>query len=412
MDYQNTEIQNKHHSSPKRWSNFKILLILFLTVIIFGLGVEVGRGKFHVQGLSFDETKAPVGQLDYSSVDQVYSLLKNDFDGTLDQAKLLDGLKSGLVSSTGDPYTQYFNAADAKAFNDQLSGSFTGIGAELGTDADNNIVIVAPLAGYPAEQAGLKPKDVIVGIDGVSTAGLSVDKAVQKIRGPADTKVVLTIFRNGTKLSDISINRTKITIASVESKVESGIGYLKITQFTDDTVGLATKVANSFKQQGAKAVVLDLRGNPGGYLNGAVDISSLWLDQGKTVVSQRRGSTVLSTEYAKGGNTLGGLPTVVLINGGSASASEITAGALHDNKVATLVGDKSFGKGSVQQVEKLSDGSELKVTIAHWYTPDGKNINKQGIDPDIQVSLSDDDAKAGRDPQKDKAYEILQTKIQ
>lgn len=411
MDYQNTDNQDNSRVSPKRWSNFKILVVLMLTVMIFGLGVGVGRGQLHVRGLSIVETKTPLTQLDYSSVDQVYSLLKNDFDGTLDQTKLLDGLKTGLVSSTGDPYTQYFNVADAKIFNDQLSGSFTGIGAELGTDADNNIVIVSPLAGYPAEKAGLKPKDVIAGIDGVNTAGLSVDKAVLKIRGPADTKVILTIFRNGTKLPDISINRAKITIASVESKVESGIGYLKITQFTDDTVGLATKAGNSFRQQSVKGVVLDLRSNPGGYLSGAVDISSLWLDQGKTVVSQRRGGTVLSTEYAKGGNNLGGLPTVVLINGGSASASEITAGALRDNKLATLVGDKSFGKGSIQQVEKLSDGSELKVTVAHWYTPDGKNINKQGIDPDVLVSISDDDAKAGRDPQKDKAYEILRSKI-
>lgn len=411
MEYQNTVDQDNKHLSPKKWPNFKILAVLLLTVIIFGLGVEVGRGKLHVRGLSLDETKTPAAQLDYSSVDQVYTLLRNDFDGTLDQNKLLDGLKSGLVSSAGDPYTLYFNAADAKVFNDQLSGSFTGIGAELGTDADNNIVVVSPLAGYPAEQVGLKPKDVIAGTDGVSTAGLSVDKVVQKIRGPADTKVVLTIIRNGGKAFDVSITRTKITVTSVESKVESGVGYLKITQFTDDTVGLATKAANSFKQQGVKAVVLDLRGNPGGYLSGAVDISSLWLDQGKTVVSQRRGDSVLSTEYAKGGNILGGLPTVVLINGGSASASEITAGALHDNNVASLIGDKSFGKGSVQQVEKLSDGSEVKITIAHWYTPAGKNINKQGINPDIQVGISDDDLKAGRDPQKDKAYEILRTKI-
>lgn len=411
MDYVNPETRDYGPTRSKRWSPFKILAIFLLTLAVFGLGVEVGRGKLHVQGLSIDGSKTPVAQMDYSSVDQLYTLLRNDYDGTLDQNKLLDGVKSGLVSATGDPYTQYFNAEDAKTFNDQLSGSFTGIGAELGTDADNNIVVVSPLAGYPAEQAGLKPKDIIVGVDSQSTIGLSVDKVVQKIRGPADSKVTLSIVRAGAKPVDIAITRTKITVASVSSKAEGNIGYIKITQFTDDTTSLAQKAADSLKQQGVKAVVLDLRGNPGGYLSGAVDISSLWLDQGQTVVSERRGDNVLSTDYAKGNNSLKGLPTIVLINGGSASASEITAGALRDNGTATLVGDKSFGKGSVQQVEKLSGGAELKVTIAHWYTPAGKNIDKQGINPDVAVALSDDDQKAGRDPQKDKAYEILRQKI-
>ncbi|MBI2589329.1 S41 family peptidase [Candidatus Saccharibacteria bacterium] len=411
MDYVNPEVQEHSPSSSKRWPVFKILAVFFLTLAVFGLGLEIGRGKLYVRGLSTGESKTSAAQLDYTSVDQLYTLLRNDYDGTLDQNKLLDGVKSGLISATGDPYTQYFNPDEAKTFNDQLSGSFTGIGAELGTDADNNIVIVSPLAGYPAEKAGLKPKDIIVGIDGQTTAGLSVDKVVQKIRGPADSKVTLTIVRSGVKPIEVTVTRAKITIASVESKVEAGIGYLKITQFTDDTPNLAKKAADSFRQQAVKAVVLDLRGNPGGYLNGAVDISSLWLEQGKTVVSERRGDKILSTDYAKGNNVLKGLPTVVLINGGSASASEITAGALRDNGVASLVGDKSFGKGSVQQVERLSGGGELKVTIARWYTPSGKNIDKQGINPDISVNSTDDDQKAGRDPQKDRAIQILQSKI-
>jgi carboxyl-terminal processing protease len=157
--------------------------------------------------------------------------------------------------------------------------------------------------------------------------------------------------------------------------------------------------------------VLDLRGDPGGYLDAAVNVSSLWLDKGKVVVSERKGGKAQDTNYATGNNTLKGIPTVVLIDGGSASASEITAGALHDNNAAVLVGAKSFGKGSVQQVIPLKDGGELKVTIAHWYTPDGKNINKQGITPDTQVDNSDADLQAGKDPQKDKAYEVLQSKM-
>ena len=397
----------------KRWSLAKIFISLLVTLLVFGGGLEVGRGNLHIEGLSPKSVNKNLpGQLDYSSVNQVYNLLKSDFDGNISSDKLLDGLKTGLVSSTGDPYTEYFNPADAKALNNELAGSITGIGAELGTDADNNLVIVSPLSGYPADKAGLKPKDVIAAIDGKSTQGLGVGAAVSKIRGTVGTKVTLSIVRDNGTPFDVSIIRQQITIPSVKSEVDGSIGYLKISQFTNDTVGLAQKAAQDFKAKGVKGVVLDLRGNPGGYLSASVDVSSLWLSQGQTVVSERRGSTIISTEYATDNNLLHGLPTVVLIDGGSASASEITAGALHDNGAATLVGDTSFGKGSVQEVQNLSGGGELKVTIAHWYTPDGKNINKQGIKPDVQVTgATDAQTAAGQDPQKDKALEILQAKI-
>lgn len=396
----------RHHG----WPLLKIVATLLLVLVVFASGMAVGRGN-----VRFWEHKTVVSAssspLDYSSVGKVYSILKNDFDGKLDQKKLTDGLKSGLVSAAGDPYTMYFNSADAKAFNNELTGTITGIGAELGTDAQNNIVIVSPLSGYPAEQAGLKPKDIIAAVDTKPTQGMSVDSVVRKIRGEAGTKVTLTVIRGDTKPFEVTIIRQKITIPSVKYQVDGSIGYLKISQFTGDTVDLATKAAQEFKTKNVKAVVLDLRGDPGGYLNAAVSVSSLWLDKGKTVVQEKRGTTIVSTEYAQGGGILKGLPTVVLIDGGSASASEITAGALHDNGAAQLVGDKSFGKGSVQQVENLSDGSELKVTIARWYTPNNKNIDKQGIKPDVAISNSDSDVQAGKDPQKDKAYEILQAKL-
>lgn len=395
----------------KKWSLFKILATLILTILVFGGGVVAGRGDVHLRGLSLGKANVSTTSLDYSSVDQLYTLLKNDFDGQLDSTKLLDGIKSGLVNAAGDPYTAYFNPDDAKTFNEELSGSFTGIGAELGTDASNNIVIVSPLSGYPAEKAGLKPKDIILFIDGQTTAGLSVDKIVQKIRGPADTVVKLTIQRGTDKPFDISITRQQITIPSVSSSVDGAIGYLKISQFTNDTAKLSKNAAADFKAKGVKAVILDLRGDPGGYLDVAVDVSSLWLDQGMTVVSERRGGQTLTTDYARGGNVFKGLPTVVLLNGGSASASEIAAGALRDNGAATIVGEKSFGKGSVQQVVSLPGGGELKVTIARWYTPAGKNIDKQGITPDVTVTISDADIAAGKDPQKDKAAEILHSKI-
>lgn len=400
------------HKKP--WPIKKMLALLLFTAAVFGLGLSVGRGNIQLGILSYSSNSANsklANQIDYSSIDKVYSLLKKDFDGTLDQNKLLDGLKSGLVSATGDPYTVYFSPKDAKAFNDQLSGSITGIGAELGTDADNNIVIVSPLSGYPAEKAGLKSKDMIAAIDGLSTSGMSVDKAVTKIRGNPGTQVKLTIIRGTTAPFEVTITREKITIPSVEYKIDGTIGYLKISQFGPDTVGLAQKAAKDFKDKGVKGVVLDLRSNPGGYLSGAVDVSSLWLDTGKTVVAEKRGTEIIDTQYSSGDATLKGLPTVVLIDGGSASASEITAGALRDNNVATLVGEKSFGKGSVQQVENLADGGELKITIARWYTPAGKNIDKQGITPDVIASISDADIKAGSDPQKDKAYQIVTSKL-
>ncbi|HET9721652.1 MAG TPA: S41 family peptidase [Candidatus Saccharimonadales bacterium] len=405
----------KHHvkTGPHhhRWSFLKILAALVTVLLVFGGGVAVGRGDVSLWGPK-TPANASAATLNYSSVNQVYNILKNNFDGNLDQGKLIDGLKTGLVDAAGDPYTEYFDPKAAAAFNDELSGSITGIGAEVGTDSDNNIVVVSPLSGYPAEQAGLKPKDIIAGIDGKPTQGMSVDTAVSKIRGNAGTQVTLTIVRDGGNPFNVNITRQKITVPSVTYKEDGDIGYLKVSQFTNDTVGLAQKAAQEFKSKGVKGVVLDLRGDPGGYLSGAVGVSSLWLDSGKTVVSERRGSTIIDTEYATGNDVLHGLPTVVLIDSGSASASEITAGALHDNGQAELVGVTSFGKGSVQQVIHLSGGAEMKVTIAHWYTPDGKNINKQGIVPDVSVTNSDSDIKAGKDPQKDKAYAILQSKIQ
>lgn len=384
------------------------LLGLLIIAGVFSAGLAIGRGNIHVAHLSYSK---PTSRLDYSSVDQIYNLLLKDFDGTLDNNKLIEGAKGGLVSATGDPYTQFFNPSDAKEFDQQLNGSFTGIGAELGVDDSGHIIIISPLSGYPAEKAGLRPKDIVAAIDSNSTSGLAIDAAVKKIRGPTNTTVTLTIVRGSNKPFDVTLTRAQINIPSVKFQVDGNIGYLKISQFESDTPKLAQEAANGFKQKNVKAIVLDLRGDPGGYLDAAVNISSMWLDPGMTVVSERRGSTTLNTRRASGSTIFKGLPTIVLIDSGSASASEITAGALRDNNVATLLGEKSFGKGSVQQIENLSDGSEVKITIAHWYTPSGKNIDKQGITPDEIVKISDDDLKAGRDPQKDKAYELLKLKI-
>ncbi|CAN5405975.1 S41 family peptidase [soil metagenome] len=384
----------------------KTLPIIISAAIIFIAGWLTGGGHLGVRGYraAGENAKLP-DRLDYSSIDTIYKSIKDNFDGKLTEGDLLNGMKAGLAKATGDPYTEYFNPKDAKDFYGQLDGTFEGIGAELGKDDAGNIVIISPLSGFPAEKAGFKPKDIIAQIDGKSTADFAIDDAVKLIRGKAGTSVKITIIRDGAP-QDISVTRESISIPSVKSEVKDGIGVMTVSRFGDDTSSLAQKAADDFKSQNVKGVVLDLRGDPGGLLESAVSLSSLWL-QNKTVLTERRDNVIIQTYNSRGQATLVGIPTVVLINAGSASASEITAGALHDNKVASLMGLKSYGKGSVQQPIDLKDGSLLKVTVARWYTPGGKNIDKEGITPDKEVKITDEDIKAGKDPQLDAALAKL-----
>lgn len=385
------------------------LAVLFVLLLTFGSGYAFGNGdiKLNLNRVKPNEqNKALPSALNYDSVDQVYEALLKNYDGQLDNETLLDGIKNGLAHATGDPYTEYFNETGAQEFDDSLNGSFTGIGAELGKE-NEALIIVAPISGFPADKVGLRPKDIIVEIDGEKAYDLSVSDAVKKIRGPKDTKVTLKILR-GTEQLSFEITREEITIASVESKILDGnIGYLKISRFADDTSKLSREAAASFKQAGITGVILDMRSNPGGYLNAAVDLSSLWLNQGDTVLEERRGGEVIQKLKANSTNTLKGIKTVVLVNEGSASASEITAGALHDNNVAQLVGTKTFGKGSVQNLVEVGEGGMLKVTVARWYTPAGKNIDKEGITPETIIEMTDADYKAQKDPQLDKATELV-----
>lgn len=391
----------------KRW--LRAAAWVLTAAVIFTFGLEIGNGRLHITlpGAAGQNASLPA-QLDYASVTQVYDTLKADYNGKLTAAQLLDGLKQGLAEATDDPYTEYFNAQAAKDFDDQLNNSFSGIGAELGKDSDGDLIIVAPIKGFPADTAGLKPQDIITEINGQSTAGLSPDTAVNKIRGPKGTKVTLQIVRDHERTLNVTITRDNIQLPSVTSKVlPGGIGYMQISSFADDTASLAQKAAAQFKQENVKSIILDLRGNPGGRLDAAVDVSSLWLPEGATVVTEK-GTTIDQTTAATGDDTLHGIPTVVLIDEGSASASEITAGALHDNGAARLIGVKSYGKGVVQQLVPFGDGSELKVTVASWYRPNGQNINKKGITPDQTVGLSDADAQAGNDTQLQAAEAYLQ----
>lgn len=350
------------------------------------------------------ENKKLPKNLDYSSVEEVYDALRVNYDGQLNVDDIINGLKTGLVESAGDPYTNYLSTEDNEDFDSQLSGTFTGIGAEL--IEENNVVVVStPLSGFPAEKAGVKARDIIFKIDGEDATQLTVADAVKKIRGEKGTTVKLTLIREGEQI-EVSIVRDVINIPSVKSEVINGIGYMTIYRFGDDTTELARKYAQEYKNSGINGIVVDLRNNPGGYLEESVGVASLWLDKNSVVVEEKRGDVSIKKDRAYGGNILKGTKTVVLINGGSASASEILAGALKDNNLATLVGEKTFGKGSVQQLEEFKDSSALKVTVAKWFTPSGKNIDKEGISPDKEVVLTLEDVKNKQDPQKNAALEL------
>lgn len=387
----------------------RIVAASLAAVIIFGTGIAVGNGTITFNQYESQNTSLP-NSLSYSTVDQVYRTLKANYDGKLTEQQLLEGMKAGLAEATGDPYTEFFSPSDAQKFSEQLSGSFSGIGAELGQDEDKNLIVVAPIDGFPASKAGLRAKDAIVAINGTSTADMSVDEAVGKIRGKKGTQVTLKIVRNDSEQLTLTITRDTIKIPSVKYEIlEGNIGYIKITQFNDDTAPLVTQAAKEFKEKGVAGVVLDMRDNPGGLLEEAVSVSELWLPTGTKILDEKRGDKVIQSYPAAGSSILEGMPTVVLINSGSASASEITAGALKDNKAATLVGEKSYGKGSVQTIQDFNDGSQLKVTIARWYRPNGQNIDKKGINPDKTVKMTEDDYKNDKDPQKDTAIQMLQT---
>ncbi len=387
--------------------------------LMFMAGLAVGSGWLM---LRVHPKPPPVSanlpaQLNYNGVDKVYKSLKENYNGKLTEQQLEDGLKHGLAEATKDPYTVYFTAKEAKDFNDTLNNSFSGIGAQLGQDDDGNLEVIAPIDGLPADKAGLKAKDIVTSINGTPTSGLSIDDAVNKIRGKAGTKVTLQIVRAKSQTLNLTITRADITLPSVKTKILDGnIGYMQISTFADDTSDLVKKAAADFTQKQVKGIVLDLRNDPGGLLSAAINTSSLWLPRGTKVLDQKTGSTVVDSSKATGGDVLEGIPTVILINSGSASASEIVTGALHDNKAAYVIGEKSYGKGVVQDVlcidgqrnfDGTCPGDELKVTVASWFRPNGENINHKGITPDKTVKLSDKDAKAGADPQLQAAQDYL-----
>jgi len=383
------------------------LIALFVAASVFGSGYLVGSGRLSLRSNGIvPVVERASGNAPRDGIDELYSQLLDNFDGEISQEDIIDGQKEGLVKAAGDPFTEYLSVSETKDFNEGLNGQFEGIGAELGKEG-SFVVIVAPIKGTPADEAGIQPQDIIIEIDGESAADISISEAVNRIRGPKGETVTLAIIREGEQI-EVPIVRDTISIASVESAIEGDLGILTISRFGDDTASLAKAAAREFKSAGVKKVILDMRGNPGGLLDASVEVSSIWLNNGSTVLEEKRNGEIIQTFKTSGQPILGGVPTVVLINEGSASASEIVAGALKDNDAATLVGATSFGKGSVQRLLPLSSGGSLKVTIARWFTPAGKNIDKEGIEPDTAVELTTEDREADRDPQLEAAKEQLQ----
>ena len=342
--------------------------------------------------------------IDLSSVQKTYQELVANYDGKLDTQKLIYGANRGLVEATGDPHTAYMDPDETKEFDKSLSGQIGGgIGAEIGL-RNNKPTIIKPLENSPAQKAGIKAGEAIVKVNDEASSDWSVEKVVSKIRGEVGTSVKLTLLSGG-QTREVSVVRQNIVSPAVESEIDGEIGILKVNRFGDDTVSLSRKYASEFVEKGVKKVILDLRNNPGGTVGAAQGLLGIWLDN-QIAMTERRGSEIVKTLRTTGTPILGNMKTVVLINGNSASASEITAGALREYGKATLVGQKSYGKGSVQIVLGLPGGSQMKVTEARWYTPKGKNIDKTGIEPDVKVDLSSDDVNNNVDPQMDKAKSL------
>lgn len=395
-------------NQPKKHSSNFIKYFL-VGLVCFSLGLLVYWG-----GNTVLANTAKKSQLDTSLLYRVQGILQQKFDGDIDPQKQSEGAVAGSVAALGDPYTIYLDEKSNQELSNDLKGELSGIGVEVG-QKNGKLTVIAPIDGTPAAKAGIRSGDYIAAIDGVDSRSLTVDEAVSKIRGEKGTKVKLTIVRGSEQPKEIEITRDLINVPSVSYEMKPGnVGYIKIRRFGDDTSAMVRSAASTLKSQGAKSVVIDVRDNPGGYLQTSVDVASQFMSEG-VVVEERSKHTKDKTINAQSGGLMTEIPVIMLINNGSASASEILAGALKDNKRATLVGEKTYGKGSVQEVVCLSGsslfgsdckGAALKVTVAHWYTPDGVNISKEGIRPDTEVKLTNEDYDAGRDPQLAKALEL------
>ncbi len=394
---------------------------LLALLIGWQLGVGYGQGAFSRRPVLTDIQPQvgsgkiltdPQDQADLSVFWRTWKLLNAHYidPSKLGSNVLVDGAVAGLVGAVGDPYTLFLNTKEDTAFRDSLAGNLQGIGAEL-SEKDGAIVIVAPLKGSPAEKAGLLPQDVLIEVDGQSVAGQTLDQVVSKVRGPKGTSVKVTFLRaKEPKPLTLTITRAEIHVPSVEAKIVEkdgkSIGHVALRQFGDSSVEEMRAELQKFADQKVDGVILDLRFNGGGYLDGAVDLVSFFVREGEVVTVQHR-NTAPEKHTVSGRPMLPDMPLVVLQNEGSASASEITAGALQDHGRATIIGMKSYGKGTVQEIFDLPEGGSVRITVAKWLTPKGKDLGKEGVHPDIEVQRTAEDYAAAKDPQMDAAVEWL-----
>lgn len=398
----------------------KIVIIVVLAAILFGGGFLIGEKQSTTtvsDKIFFNQELGKPEAVDFSMFWQALQILEDKYvnSAKIDYKKILYGAIEGMTGSLGDDYTVFMEPEKAKSFMQSVSGddSFEGVGMELGLKA-KTITVITPLDGTPAFKAGIKAGDEILKVDNTSTENMQVEEVVNLIRGKKGTQVKLSIMRNDFKEpKDFILTRDTIQVPVIKwemlnsSTGEKDIAYIKLYQFTANLSSKFKDVISEALKDNAKKIIIDLRNNPGGYLETAVDLTS-WFDPKGSVVVKEEFKDGETDEYKSSGySAIQNFPVVVLVNKGSASASEIMAGALRDIKGVKLVGEKTFGKGSVQEVETFKDGSSLKVTIAKWLTPSGISINEEGLSPDIAVGLTEDDYNNGKDPQLDKAIELL-----
>ncbi len=389
--------------APERKVNLTTAIIV--AAVTMAIGVLVGINFTEIS----NGVKGALGQkvsaeIDFSSLNDVYEDLRDNFNGSIDKNKVIEEAKRGLVNAAGDKYTYYMTATEAEEFNKELEGDVgAGIGVEIG-ERDGLIKVLRTTPDNPARKAGVLAGDIIYKADGEDISGLDVEEIAKKLRGTPGTKVKLTVMRDNKEIS-FDLVRETINNVSVYSDYKDDTAIITITRFDSDTGKLAREKAKEAVDKKVKKVIIDLRGNGGGYVSAAQDVASLWIEPGKLIVEQRSNNKEYNEKiYAKGNEPiLKNMKTIVLINGSTASASEIVSGALKDYGLAKLVGEKTYGKGSVQALSNLKKGELLRVTVAKWYTPNGKNIDGEGIKPDKKVERSFEQINKEIDPQLDAA---------
>ena len=396
--------------NEKKWEEKKVSLgsAIVVSTVLTIVGIVVGmnfKNWFSGYAPFFGIGGSTSSSVDWSALDEVYNKLSMSYNGEIPNEKIIEGAKKGLVEALGDTYTVYMDKEETTDFYNDLHGNVgSGIGIEMGL-RDGYVRVLRTLPDNPAREAGILAGDIIYKVDGEEVYALSADEVAKKVRGEAGSEVTVTVVRDGEEL-DFTMKREAINNVSAYVDYDGSTAIITVTRFDNDTGKKVQEFAKEFSSRGVKKVILDLRGNGGGYVSAAEDLLSLWLDNDKVLVQKSKHFGNTSNSTSSGKAILKDMKTIILVNSSSASASEIVAGALQDYGKATSVGEKTYGKGVVQNLYDLSGGTVLKVTTAEWYTPNDRSINGEGITPDIEVLRSYEDINAMRDPQLDKALEL------